>query len=488
MRAALSGPRFRGDARGGNLSSSTNFKLTSSWLSNAKRASLSPRPRRDVTNGTSLHEPLEGFRPPGIDYRDIVLLQAFAWESSVDGDERGHKSWYKRLRQEIPLMQKFHITHVWLPPASQSLDRAGYLPQSLYDLNSSYGTYDELRDLNRDLWANSLRPVADIVMNHRCPDGQDENGAYNRYMDELDHPGAKLEWDSSAIASDDPAWPGVGDRDTGKDYPDAPDIDHTNPVVVSGLTDWLRWMRTHAGFQGFRLDYAFGYAPAVAKAYLTATLETRATVDGASLVGDFSVAECWDGMEYKEDGLQYNQDTHRQHIVDWVDGSGTCTAFDFTLKGVLQEAVSRCEYRRLVDQAGQAPGVNGWWPTRAVTFVENHDTIRHWPFPKHAVEQGYAYILSHPGIPCIFWNHMMADGGEGKISRLMDLRRRAGIRADAKMDVLRCEDSIYVAKVHGTVSDVLVKLGPAFDMGHAAPDGSWEMWSCGKDWALWKSK
>ncbi len=195
-------------------------------------------------------------------------------------------------------------------------------------------------------------------------------------------------------------------------------------------------------------------------------------------------------MEYNHDGiLMYNQDGHRQQIVDWIDGSGTCTAFDFTLKGILQEAISRCEYGRLVDHRGRPPGVNGWWPTRAVTFVENHDTTRHWPFPKHAIEQGYAYILSHPGIPCIFWNHMIADGGKGKIARLMDLRRRAGIRADAKMSVMECDDSIYVAKVHGTVSDVLVKLGPAFDMGHAAPDSqSWEMWSCGKDWAVWKSK
>lgn len=212
-------------------------------------------------------------------------------------------------------------------------------------------------------------------------------------------------------------------------------------------------------------------------------------MDGASLVGDFAVAEGWETMYYQEGILSYDQDKHRQEIVDWIDGSGTCAAFDFTLKGVLQEAISRCEYRRLVDNRGRASGVNGWWPARAVTFVENHDTIRHWPFPEHAVEQGYAYILSHPGIPCLFWTHMIADGGGGKIARLMDLRRKAGIRADAKLDVIRCNDSIYVAKVHGTVSDVLVKLGPAFDMGYAAPDShSWELWSCGKDWAVWKSK
>ncbi len=232
--------RFRGDGRGGNLSSWPKFsKITKS---KHRTPSLRPpRSRCNVTNRTSLHEPLDGIRPVGIDFRDVVLVQAFSWESADDarGDHGSDTSWYGQIRMAIPLMRDYHVTHVWLPPASQSLDRAGYMPQSLYDLDSGYGTYEELRDLNRELCASSLRPVADIVMNHRCPDGQDENGTYNRYLDELDHPGATLQWDSSAIASDDPAWPGAGDRDTGKDYPDAPDIDHQNPMVVEGLTDWL---------------------------------------------------------------------------------------------------------------------------------------------------------------------------------------------------------------------------------------------------------
>lgn len=46
----------------------------------------------------------------------------------------------------------------------------------------------------------------------------------------------------------------------------------------------------------------------------------------------------------------------------------------------------------------------GYWPTKAVTFIDNHDTGSsqgHWPFPEDKVMQGYAYILTHPGIPCV---------------------------------------------------------------------------------------
>lgn len=46
----------------------------------------------------------------------------------------------------------------------------------------------------------------------------------------------------------------------------------------------------------------------------------------------------------------------------------TCAA------GILQEAMGRGEYWRLVDGQGRPPGLMGMWPSRAVTFIENHDT------------------------------------------------------------------------------------------------------------------
>lgn len=44
--------------------------------------------------------------------------------------------------------------------------------------------------------------------------------------------------------------------------------------------------------------------------------------------------------------------------------------------GILQEAMGRGEYWRLVDGQGRPPGLMGMWPSRAVTFIENHDTGR----------------------------------------------------------------------------------------------------------------
>ena len=38
------------------------------------------------------------------------------------------------------------------------------------------------------------------------------------------------------------------------------------------------------------------------------------------------------------------------------------------------QALERSEYWRLSDEKGKPPGVLGWWPSRVVTFIENHDT------------------------------------------------------------------------------------------------------------------
>ena len=118
------------------------------------------------------------------------------------------------------------------------------------------------------------------------------------------------------------------------------------------------------------------------------------------------VAEIWSSLSYGADGKPAaSQDDSRRELVGWVRevGGPAATAFDFPTKGVLQAAVQG-ELWRMRDKDGRAPGMIGWLPEKAVTFVDNHDTgstQRMWPFPADKVMQGYAYILTHPGIPCI---------------------------------------------------------------------------------------
>jgi alpha-amylase len=119
----------------------------------------------------------------------------------------------------------------------------------------------------------------------------------------------------------------------------------------------------------------------------------------------FVVAEIWSSLQYDGNGEpSNNQDRDRQELVNWAQAVGApAAAFDFTTKGVLQAAVQG-ELWRMKDGNGKAPGMIGWLPEKAVTFVDNHDTgstQNSWPFPPDKVMQGYAYILTHPGTPCI---------------------------------------------------------------------------------------
>ena len=79
------------------------------------------------------------------------------------------------------LMQEAGVTHIWLPPPSQSVAAQGYLPGQLYNLDSKYGNKEELQALCQELKAAGIMPLADIVINHRCADEKGEDGVYNTF-------------------------------------------------------------------------------------------------------------------------------------------------------------------------------------------------------------------------------------------------------------------------------------------------------------------
>lgn len=50
-------------------------------------------------------------------------------------------------------------------------------------------------------------------------------------------------------------------------------------------------------------------------------------------------------------------------------------------------------------------------------------TQQHWPFPGHGQEEtGYAYIMTHPGMPTVMWEHYFDYGLGGCIKHLIDVR------------------------------------------------------------------
>ena len=73
------------------------------------------------------------------------------------------------------------MTQLWLPPPSNSVSKQGYLPGQLYDLDTPYGSKAELKALLSQLKEANISSLADIVINHRCADEQDEKGRWNKF-------------------------------------------------------------------------------------------------------------------------------------------------------------------------------------------------------------------------------------------------------------------------------------------------------------------
>ena len=101
------------------------------------------------------------------------MLQGFNWESC-----NSSKKWFNVIADEAREIKDAGFTAVWLPPPTDSVSDQGYLPRDLYNLNSFYGNVDELRNCVRAMNDLGVTPVADIVINHRCADGQDESGRW----------------------------------------------------------------------------------------------------------------------------------------------------------------------------------------------------------------------------------------------------------------------------------------------------------------------
>jgi len=393
-----------------------------------------------------------------------ILLQGFNWESS-----KSPSSWYANIENLAETIGQLGFTVIWLPPPTDSVSAEGYMPRDYYDLNSRYGTVDQLKSLISAMHKNGVMTLGDAVLNHRCAHSQGPEGLWNQF-------GGKLAWDARAIVSDDPNFGGKGSPSDGDFFHAAPNVDHRQSFVKADLEEWMQWLQKEVGYDGWRLDFVRGFWGGHVKDYMEATKP------------GFAVGEFWDALDYKYDAPEYNQDAHRQRIVNWINAAGgLACAFDVTTKGILHAVFERQEYWRLSDKAGKPPGVMGWWPSRAVTFVENHDTGStqgHWRFPRGKELQGYAYILTHPGTPTVFWDHIF-DNYWGHlhdpIKKMIRLRQDTGVHCRSKVSIVKCEQSVYAAVIDDML---LMKIGP----GDFHADGAWKVVLSGPDFCIWTKK
>lgn len=380
-----------------------------------------------------------------------IILQAFYWGSKQDNGY-GATTWQALYGQVDEISSYFSL--VWLPPSAQAsgIDAGmGYIVDDYSAQQSGFGMKPFLQYLITGLHNKGVKVLADIVINHcgnysnNCDFKTFNFGIYGSFSP-----------NSTWITSDDEKGcnPG-GNPDDGQHEPNyaaARDWDHKNVNVQNMCKAYLQWMKAEMKYDGWRYDYSGGYHTSHVNDYNTASKPY------------FSVMEYWYG----------DAAVLKQRIDD--AGKNTLT-FDFALKyNTLRDGIYQKNYSKCVNGGLRGRGYRKY----AVTFIDNHDTFKRSDSEdvagkkdgssindKSLMMRCNAYILSMPGVPCVFWPHWVKYKSD--IQAMIHARRAAGIHSESQVQNESAANGGYKATIVGKRGNVILYLGNAAN--EAAPAG-----------------
>ena len=397
-----------------------------------------------------------------------VMLQAFYWNSTGGttgeggGNGYGRTKWIDHLNgtngsSAEEMGQWFDL--VWIPSVSAG-DGLGYHPTNYGSLDSGRGTKQKLTQLIEVLHQNGARVVADIVINHSdAPNGWCDygkgfkfgqygtfvpDGSYICSTDEINTTGPETCHGFAVGAADD----GYGSE---ANYPSSRDWDHTNASVREMFKAYLKWLRNEVKIDGFRYDYCKGYHNSHINEYNSAA------------EAYFSVMEYWDG--------DVNVLQSRLSDAGWNTGT-----FDFALKyTAFNQGIASGNYGML-----KSAGLPGAGKARyAVTFIDSHDTFQRMSDNEFCGDgnsmsicadkllQAHAYMLSMPGVPCVFWPHWVTFKEE--IKKMINARYKTGVHSESAVSD-EAGDGFYKATITGSNGQIRLLVGP--NSGYSStPDG-----------------
>ena len=426
------------------------------------------------------------------DYLDDIMFQSFGWDEFAQTRVSNEGGLYEFYNARTGVLKANGVDMIWLPPASASSGGVGYFPTEWFNFSkTSWGTEAQLRKMLTNMNSRGVYPIADVVVNHR-------NGTTG--WTDFTNP----TWGCETICNNDDAASAsyVGCRpsgaaDTGEEFKGSRDLDHTNLTVQNGVKDFLSRLKA-LGFKGWRWDVAKGFAPVYFGNYIQASQPY------------YSVGENWDGNATK--------------LKNWIDGtyagginSSTTVsgAFDFSTYYTLSKIiVTSTETKNGIplqiatnnfsslNNSGSMAGLVGQfgYAEKAVTFVDNHDTfVGKEAFLGNNIPKAYAYILTHPGIPCVFAPHYYggsytkdgvtrnySSGYAAAINKLMIARKTAGIDAWSSVTIDQSVVGLYAAYIKKRNSDTDPVIAMKIGSNSWSPSGTgWVLAASGTDYAVW---
>ena len=386
---------------------------------------------------------------------EAVMMQAFYNESydpkSPGVSEYGDTKWTTLTAQAAELGKYFD--YIWLPPSAYG-DGAGYHPKQYSNQNSNWGTRAELETLISALHNAGAKVVADIVINHCankstwCDFYEMDFGEYGVFQPDETYICANdevnAEWNKPTKESEGSGdcWgKASGSMDDGENWDGARDWSHDNVYVQKMFIAYLQWMRNVMKYDGFRYDKGDG----------------------------FNNWHHWNYNKHAKPEIafmeSYNGTDAIQRQIN--DARGDLMALDFDLKWHVFNSFAGWDYSRGRGDCIMSRGDG----KHSVTFIESHDWFLRpdnenefggrgnsmTPALKARLMQANAFLLSMPGVPCVFYPHWVKYKEE--LKPMIVARKWAGVHSESEVKDEYSTATGYQATVVGKNGWLILCLG-----------------------------
>ncbi|MFW5891607.1 MAG: alpha-amylase family glycosyl hydrolase [bacterium] len=331
----------------------------------------------------------------------MIILQSFYWNCL--------ENWYQHLDVLVEEIAKKGFDQVWLPPPSAGMagrDSMGYDIKEHYNLNSRFGTEDELRNLIDKFHENDVKVMADLVMGHMLGGDLDYNPLLNKKTYSLFNE-KKFPKNYKHFCHN------CGNCNSNNSFGETICYYSDNCYMKNGLIQWAKWLKKEIGFDSFRLDNLKDMRWEFIKDFVKEFEDT------------FMIGEYWDGSDEK--------------LISLINKTGI-NLFDFPLYYKLREACMNPMFSfKEIETVSKYNKVN---------FLSNHDIDRsERDVNKDAIanrkELGYAYAFFQDNPIVVFWEDYFTYELKEEIDFLIKYRKRF---EKHKLEIVNITDDIYHAK------------------------------------------
>ena len=417
----------------------------------------------DCGAGEDIHDIYTGAVPRQC---EAVMMQAFYNESysatSPGVSEYGDTKWTTLTPQATELGRYFD--YIWLPPSAYG-DGAGYHPKQYSNQNSNWGTRAELDALISALHNAGTKVVADIVINHCankstwCDFYEMDFGEYGVFQPDetyiCSNDEVNAEWNRPTATSDGSGdcWgTASGSPDDGDNWDGARDWSHDKVYVQQMFIAYLQWMRNVMHYDGFRYDKGDG----------------------------FSNWHHWNYNKHAKPEIAFMESYNGTDAIQGqINGAqGDLMALDFDLKWHVFNSFAGWDYSHGRGDCLMSRGDG----KHSVTFIESHDWFLRpdnenefggrgnsmTPALKGRLMQANAFLLSMPGVPCVFYPHWAKYKAD--LKPMIIARKWAGVHSESEVKDEYSTATGYQATVVGKNGWLILCLGDRANGQGFGPD------------------